>query len=62
VAGGKDTVVPAAISQQFVDTMHEAGIAVTHELIPDGNHSFTTPELKAKLFPILAAWLDQNLK
>ena len=62
VAGGKDQVVPAAISQQFVDARRAANLPITHELIPDGNHSFTTPELKAKLFSIVADWLDENLK
>jgi predicted esterase len=40
VSGTADSIVPARILQQYIETLHERGLKAEYREIPDGVHDF----------------------
>ncbi|MCC7145531.1 MAG: alpha/beta fold hydrolase [Phycisphaeraceae bacterium] len=62
VQGAEDAAVNPVISDQYADVRRAAGLPIKQVLQEGANHSFTKPEQKEKLFPVVAAWLGQQLQ
>lgn len=61
VHGTADTAVPPEVSQQYVDTMHRAGIPIQTNLIEGADHAMSKPQWRQQLIRTVADWTESQI-
>lgn len=62
VQGARDPAVEPVVSDRYAYARRRAQLPVDQAVIDIGNHAFSSPEQQAKLYPVIADWLDGHLR
>jgi dipeptidyl aminopeptidase/acylaminoacyl peptidase len=62
VQGGQDPAVELPVSDRYAYSRRRARLPVDQRVIDIGNHAFSSAEQQGLLYPIIADWLDGNLR